>query len=259
MEMLIFYMEIIAKEGDDYRIRIRRDEEFSLVEFNPYKKELKFCNNNEISKILQKNEYQFRKILHTKRLQSYYVGFKLKFSLRSKKDVAAFNDMEKLVVLDKRDDELRSYAMDNYHSNKMPKIYTDGSFLEEINNGAYALIIKYEEGNYDYYTKEVEVKNSNLIELMAAIRGVELLKNREKIRIVTDSQYVRKGLTEWVINWKLNDWHTVNGKKVKHINYWKKFDRLTEGKYIEFEWVKAHSDHFENELCDIFARERARD
>jgi len=252
-------MEIVAEADDNYRIRITKDGDSALVEFNPYDKELKFCEDNKVSEILQKNEYQFRKILHTKRMESYYVGFELQFSLRSKKDVAAFNDMEKLVILDKRDDELRSYALDNYQVEQMPKIYTDGSFLEEINNGAYALIIKYEDGNYDYYTEEVEVKNSNLIELMAAMRGVELLTDRDRIRIVTDSQYVRKGLTEWIINWKLNDWHTVNGKKVKHIEYWKRFDRLTEGKYIEFEWVKGHSDHFENELCDIFARERARD
>ncbi|MBM7624477.1 ribonuclease H family protein [Sporohalobacter salinus] len=257
MEILVFDMEIIFQLGNDYKIEVLRGGESTAFWFNPENKELRFCENNELSNLLRENEYQLRKMLHTKRLDTYYVGFELKFCLRNQKDVSGFNDKEKLMVVDKRETEIKSYTRDNYEDNKTPKIYTDGSFLEELDNGAYALIIEDEAGNYNYYTEGVDVKNSNLIELLAAIRGVELLKDHERIRIVTDSQYVRKGLAEWIINWKLNDWYTVNGEKVKHIKYWKRFDELTEGKYIELEWVKAHSDHFENELCDILAKETA--
>jgi ribonuclease HI len=75
---------------------------------------------------------------------------------------------------------------------------------------------------------------------------------------VTDSQYVRKGLTEWIINWKLNNWTTANGEKVKNIEYWKRFDRLTDDRYIEFKYVKSHSGHFENTMADLYARDMAK-
>ncbi|ADL12757.1 ribonuclease H family protein [Acetohalobium arabaticum] len=257
MEMLVFGMEIISQLGDDYKIKVSQKDKSASFWFNPESKELRFCGDNKLSSLLKEKEYQLRKMLHTKRMDTYYVGFELKFCLRTKKDVSGFNDKERLMVVDKREAEIESYTRENYESNRIPKVYTDGSFLEELDNGAYAVIIKDEAGEYEYYTERVDVKNSNLIELLAAIKGVELLENRERIRIVTDSQYVRKGLAEWIINWRLNDWQTVNGEQVKHIDYWKKFDELTKGKYIELEWVKAHADHFENELCDIMARETA--
>jgi len=99
--------------------------------------------------------------------------------------------------------------------------------------------------------------SSTLTELHAAIRGLEILSSYEKIRIVTDSQYVRKGLTEWIWNWKLNDWHTANGTRVKNIEAWEKIERLTDGKYIEIEWVKSHRNHLQNILCDKLAKSAA--
>jgi len=77
---------------------------------------------------------------------------------------------------------------------------------------------------------------NRIIELEAAIKGLEILKDVVQIRIISDSQYVRKGLTEWGPIWELNDWHTVNGDKAKNIGYWKYFNILSIGKYIEFEW-----------------------
>ena len=99
--------------------------------------------------------------------------------------------------------------------------------------------------------------SSTLAELHAAIRGLEILSISKKIRIVTDSQYVRKGLSEWIWNWKLNDWHTANGTKVKNIDDWKRFEKLTDGKYIEIEWVKSHRNHLQNILCDSLAKSAA--
>jgi ribonuclease HI len=86
---------------------------------------------------------------------------------------------------------------------------------------------------------------------------LELLKDEVEIRLITDSQYVRKGLTEWIINWKLNNWKTANGESVKNIKHWKKFDNLSNNKYIEFQYVKAHSQQFENTMADLYARDAA--
>ncbi|MGM0502864.1 MAG: ribonuclease H family protein [Bacillota bacterium] len=256
MKMFVFKMKIIDKQEESYLIQIKRDHQTTEIMFTPETKKLQYCGQNEVAELLQEHEHQLKKVLHTKRPDSYYVGFELTFSFRYDKDVVGFNNKDKLVVLDKRAAENKSYIKDNYEAD-FPKIYTDGSFLEKFNTGAYAVIIKTADQDYDYYTQQVEVKNSGLIELLAAMKGVELLENQNKLRLITDSQYVRKGLTEWIVNWKLNNWRTVNGDKVKNIEYWKKFDQLTAGKYIEFAWVEAHSDHFENELCDLMAKETA--
>ena len=258
MKMLVFKMKIIDESEDSYLIQISRNNQSTEIMFTPETKDLKYCSQNEVTELLRDHEQQLRKILHTKRPDSYYIGFELTFSFRYDKDVIGFNNKNKLVVLDKRNSETKSYVKDNYEST-IPKIYTDGSFLEKFDKGAYAVIIKTAKETYDYYTQQVDVRNSGLIELLAAMKGVELLDNKDRVRIVTDSQYVRKGLTEWIVNWKLNNWRTVNGDKVKNIEYWKEFDQLTSGKYIEFAWVEAHSDHFENELCDLMAKETALD
>ena len=256
MKMFVFEMKIINNLEGSYLIEISRNNQTTEIMFTPETKELKYCSQNEVAELLREHEHQLRKILHTKRPDSYFIGFELTFSFRYDKDVVGFNNKDKLVVLDKRDAENRSYVKDNYDAD-IPKIYTDGSFLEKFDKGAYAVIIKTADDAYDYYTQQVEVRNSGLIELLAAMKGVQLLDEQDKVRIVTDSQYVRKGLTEWIVNWKLNNWRTVNGDKVKNIEYWKQFDHLTAGKYIEFAWVEAHSDHFENELCDLMAKETA--
>lgn len=249
-------MKIIDCKTNICKIEISNDKQKTLISFSPETKELKFNDDNELSNFLIANEYQIRKILHNKRPKTFYKGFQVKFALRDKKEVEAFNDRSKIIVLDKRKGNYKNYVKDK-GLKKIYELYTDGCFLEKDKSGGYAALIKSPEGNYNIYSYKTEIKSSCLIELLAAIEGLQILKNQEKIRIITDSQYVRKGLTEWIINWELNDWHTANGEKVKNIKYWKLFDSLTNGKYIEFCWVKAHSNHFENTICDFFAKKMA--
>ncbi|MCY6369982.1 ribonuclease H family protein [Clostridium ganghwense] len=260
MKMFIFLMEIIEEVNGYFKIRITTDnkeENYTDISFNPDEKKLEFLNQDRVGEYLKQNEYQLRKILHNKRKDTFFVGFKVKIVLRDEKDVAAFNDRSKIVVLDKRNGQNDSFVVDDGEE-RIYKIYTDGSFMEKYNRGAYTVLIQDLKGNYDIYSEKTEIKSSSLIELMAAIKGLKVLNNVKKIRIITDSQYVRKGLTEWIVNWKLNDWNTANGEKAKNIEYWKEFDKITENKYIEFQWVKGHSGHFENSLCDIYAREQAK-
>ena len=100
------------------------------------------------------------------------------------------------------------------------EIYTDGSFSAKKGKGGFAVILKSVEGDYTLKTYETEEKSSSLIELLAAIKGLELTSTISKVRIITDSQYVRKGLTEWIVNWKRNNWLTASGTRVKNITYW---------------------------------------
>lgn len=259
MKMILFTMEILDVENDNYKIKISNDTEFSLIEFNPLKKELQFISPNGLNNYLRINEYQIRKMLHNKRIDTYYIGFKVKFVLTHNKDVAAFNDRSKIVVLDKRNNNYNSYAIDeNEAEEKIYKIFTDASYLENKKYGGFAFIIEDLKGNYELYTEKVKGIGSSQAELEAAIKAFELLKDIEKIRIVTDSQYVRKGLTEWLPIWKLNGFRTINGEPAKNIEKWLSFDKACNEKYIEFQWVKGHSNHFENSLCDMYAKDTAK-
>jgi hypothetical protein len=105
-------MEIIDANNDVYKIKINNYIENAFIEFNPLKKELNFISDNDLTSYLKTNEYQVRKMLHNKRRNTYYVGFKVKFVLSHGKDVAAFNDRSKIVVLDKRNNDFKSYAID---------------------------------------------------------------------------------------------------------------------------------------------------
>lgn len=258
MKMLLFKMEIIDALNNNYKIKISNDIEDTLIEFNPYKKKLNFIHNSNLTDCLKDNEYQLRKMLHNKRIDTYYVGFNVKLVLRCNKDVAAFNDRSKIVVLDKRNNNSLSYVIaEDKYEEKIYKIFSDACYFENKKYGGFAFIIEDLEGNYKLFTEKVQAIGSSQAELTAVIKAIQLLKDIEKIRIVTDSQYVRKGLTEWIPCWKLNDFKTINGEPVKNIENWLLFDNVCNGKYIEFQWVKGHSNHFENSLCDMYARDVA--
>ena len=256
MKIHILNMEIIDEINGTYIINISNKNDFTIVSFLPDKKELDFFDKNELAILLKSNEYQFRKILHNKRKETYYKGFKLKFVLQDKKDVKAFNDKLKIAVIDKTKDEYNYFIIEK-GIEPIYKLFTDGSYNERTKTGGYAFLIKGINNNTSLCTGKLKKKSSNLIELIAVIKGLQKLKRIKYVRIISDSQYVKKGITEWVINWKLNNWITANGEKVKYIRYWKRLDKLTEKKYIEFEWIKAHSFHFENMICDYHAKKSA--
>ncbi len=254
-----FFFKIINAKAQEFQILIRSEDssEETLIGYTPLTKSLVFLNDNALSLYLKKHEHQLRKMLHNKRLDTFFIGFELYFILWEDKDSKAFNDRSKIIALDKRANSEIKIFIPEEEPEGLIKMFTDGSFLEKRGKGGYVVLIKKPAQNYQLHTYESGQKSSSLIELEAAIKGLEILKDTEKIRIISDSQYVRKGLTEWVPIWKLNNWYTVNGEKAKNIGYWKYFEQLTQGKYIEFEWVKAHDNHFENTLCDLYARKQA--
>lgn len=249
-------LEIIGEEKGFFLITITGDNESIHISFDPVLKRLNFINQNKLSVFLKKNEYQFRKILHMKRPETYHKGFTLQFVITDNKDVAAYNNLNNIVTLNRLNGayeiKVRKKGLKN-----LPEIYTDGSFSTKKGKGGFAVILKSVEGDYTLKTYETEEKSSSLIELLAAIKGLELTTTMNRVRIITDSQYVRKGLTEWIVNWKRNNWLTASGTQVKNISHWKKFEALSEKRYIEFQYVKAHSQHFENTMADLYARDMA--
>ena len=257
MKMHKLHMNILDEVGETFLIAISDSKTTTTVSFDYLNKDLTFMKQDTLSGFLKDHEFQFRKLLHVKKPETFYKGFELKFSIREDKDVKSFNDLNQILVLDKRNGQNKNYVIKTSSKN-IHELYVDGSFLSDREKGGIAVIIKYPDSSYNLKTFESFETSSCLIELEAAIKGLELLNDVEEIRMITDSQYVRKGLTEWIINWKLNDWYTANGEKVKNIKHWKKFDTLSKNKYIEFKYVKAHSQQFENTLADLYARDMAR-
>jgi ribonuclease HI len=256
MKFSIFLLKVVDKNKSGYVVEISDKIEYAKVIFNYETKDISFENDNDIVKLLKKNKYQLSKILRNKRENTYFDGFEVKIVIQDGKDIEAFNDENKIAVLDKLNGKYESYVIDK-GKDDIYEVYTDGSYLEKIKSGGFCYIIKDPFGEYEMFQKSTDTKSSSLIELQAAIAAIKYLKDKKYIRIITDSQYVKKGLTEWVMVWRLNNWMTANGKNVKNKKYWIEFDELCDGKYIEFKWIKAHSKQFENSLCDIYAKEIA--
>jgi len=256
MENLVFELAISELQNDYFVIEIFHQQWETKIKFSWSSRDLIFEDNGSLSRFLQENEYQLRKILHNKRPETFFVGFKLKFVLRPQKDVVAFNSLTNYIVLDKRNADLNIFPISESNL-LLPELYTDGCYLEKYKCGGMAAIFKSESGKLNLITAGTAEQSSSLIELKAAILALENSAMHQSLRLFTDSRYVIKGLTEWLVNWKLNDWHTAQGKPVKNIDEWKYFDELCNGKYIEFKWVKAHSQHTENTLADFYAKETA--
>lgn len=262
MEACMFFLEMDMRiTGEDkgwYDILIQCGDDRCTICYSPLEKALTFPEDgDDFSHFLQDHRYQLSKILHNKRLDSYYVGFELTFILWKDKDVAAFNDMENLVVLDRRNGDYRCYTTEKDPEDVIDEVYIDGSYLEKKKHGGYAILHKDLEGEYHLHSFKTKEKGSNRVELTAAIEALKLFDHLEKIRLITDSQYVRKGLSEWLLCWERNGYMTSNGEKVKNIDKWHEAYSQTCNRYIELEWVKAHRDHFENTIVDLYARDSA--
>ncbi len=95
---------------------------------------------------------------------------------------------------------------------------------------------------------------NNQMELMAAIAALEALERPSRITVVTDSAYVKNGVTSWIHGWKRNGWRTSNKKPVKNVDLWQRLDAAAARHEVTWEWVKGHAGHPENELADELAR-----
>ena len=132
------------------------------------------------------------------------------------------------------------------------EIYTDGACRGNPGRGGWGAVLRYKGHEKTLYGAEPLTTN-NRMELMAAIRALESLKRPCRMRLTTDSQYVQKGITEWMANWKRNGWKTAARKPVKNADLWQRLDAAISGHEIQWQWVRGHSGHPENELADELA------
>ncbi len=138
----------------------------------------------------------------------------------------------------------------------MIKIYTDGSCLENPGDGGWAAIIIFDKQKKIISGNQKNTTN-NRMELLAPIEALKTLKINSEIEIITDSKYVKLGITEWINNWKKNGWKTANKKEVKNIELWKELDSLVENFNIKWSWVKGHSTDQLNNEVDLIAKKAA--
>jgi len=142
----------------------------------------------------------------------------------------------------------------------MPKIiaYTDGACSGNPGPGGWGALLHAKDG--DTILKSRELKGgdadttNNRMELLAAINALETLDKPSQVTVVTDSAYVKGGITEWIHGWKRRGWKTSTKKPVKNEDLWRRLDAATQRHTVQWEWVKGHAGHPENEKADELAR-----
>ena len=134
------------------------------------------------------------------------------------------------------------------------EIFTDGACRGNPGPGGWGVLLRHNGHEKTLYGAEAETTN-NRMELMAAIQALESLTRPCRVRLTTDSQYVQKGIQEWLAGWKRRGWKTAARKPVKNVDLWKRLDAAANGHEISWHWVRGHSGHAENELADTLANQ----
>ena len=138
-------------------------------------------------------------------------------------------------------------------SSEVVHIYTDGACKGNPGPGGWGALLKKGGKERELFGGEAPTTN-NRMEMMAVISGLEFLTViPSTVEIYTDSQYVHKGISEWIINWKRRGWMTADKKPVKNADLWQRLDRAAARHHVQWHWVKGHAGHPENERADQLA------
>ena len=132
------------------------------------------------------------------------------------------------------------------------EIFTDGACRGNPGPGGWGVLLRYGDKQKELWGGERNTTN-NRMELTAAIKALEALSRRSDVKLTTDSQYVKNGITQWIANWKKKGWKTASRQPVKNEDLWRRLDDLVGNHNIEWHWVKGHSGHAENEIADQLA------
>ncbi|HKJ76185.1 MAG TPA: ribonuclease HI [Gammaproteobacteria bacterium] len=135
---------------------------------------------------------------------------------------------------------------------KQVEAFTDGACRGNPGPGGWGVVLRYGDNERELYGGEPQTTN-NRMELMAAIQALETLTRGCRVTLTTDSQYVMKGITEWMPSWKRRGWKTSAGKPVKNVELWQRLEAALQRHTVEWEWVRGHTGHPENERADALA------
>ena len=133
-------------------------------------------------------------------------------------------------------------------------IYTDGACRGNPGPGGWGVLMLYQQHEKVFLGAERETTN-NRMELMAALKALQVLKEPCRVELYTDSQYLQKGITEWIISWKKRNWKKSDNKPVKNADLWKALDEQVLCHQVTWHWVRGHRGHVGNERADALANE----
>ena len=136
--------------------------------------------------------------------------------------------------------------------------YTDGACSGNPGPGGWGVLMLAREGGTVVKERTLQggeaLTTNNRMELLAAISALEALSRASEITIVTDSAYVKNGVSEWIHGWKRNGWRTADKKPVKNVDLWQRLDQAQARHRVIWKWIKGHAGHAENERADELAR-----
>ena len=130
--------------------------------------------------------------------------------------------------------------------------FTDGACRGNPGPGGWGVLLRYKDKEKQLYGGEAYTTN-NRMELLAAIIALETLTRPCQVRLTTDSQYVKQGITQWIIQWKQRGWKRSNKEPVKNEDLWQRLDTVAQQHQVEWQWIKGHNGHPENEIADQLA------
>ena len=141
---------------------------------------------------------------------------------------------------------------------KRVQLITDGSCIGNPGKGGWACILRFGEHKKELFGCDPHTTN-NRMELTAAIEGLSRLKETCAVEIITDSEYVKNGISKWIQGWKKRGWKTAEKKPVLNQDLWVKLDELVAAHQTEWKWTKGHAEHDDNNRCDELANRAARE
>jgi ribonuclease HI len=141
---------------------------------------------------------------------------------------------------------------------KKIQLITDGACLGNPGPGGWACILRFGDKKKEMFGSEPQTTN-NRMELTAAMEGLRALREPCEVEVVTDSQYVKNGITQWIHGWKKNGWKTAAKKPVVNQDLWTELDELVSKHKLQWTWTKGHADHDDNNRCDELATRAARE
>ena len=133
-------------------------------------------------------------------------------------------------------------------------LFTDGACSGNPGPGGWGVLMRWR-GHEKELSGGERATTNNRMELLAAIRGLEAIKRPQRVRVHTDSQYVKNGITQWIKAWKARGWKTADKKPVANVDLWKELEAAAAQHQVTWHWVRGHSGHAENERADALARE----
>lgn len=134
------------------------------------------------------------------------------------------------------------------------EIFTDGACRGNPGPGGWGALLRYKSHEKRLWGGEALTTN-NRMEMLAAIRALESLTRPSAVNLTTDSLYVKKGITEWIRNWKGRGWKTADNKPVKNADLWQQLEQALAHHQVQWHWVRGHNGHIENEIADQLANQ----